>query len=121
MLPAFIFWTWWRQKSPSPRQRKPASASKWICKEADIIKWRDRNELEFIQCACKITEKDAEFGEHGSKRDEMKQLLKQLRSIYNKVDMNIYNSAKNVNLNTVISYIKDGKVHHFMDDYDKKK
>ena len=46
------------------------------------------------------------------KRDEMKQLLKQLRSIYNKVDMNIYNSAKNVNLNTVISYIKDGKVHH---------
>ena len=70
----------------------------YYVKEADIIKWRDRNELEFIQCACKITEKDAEFGEHGSKRDEMKQLLKQLRSIYNKVDMNIYNSAKNVNL-----------------------
>ena len=50
----------------------------------------------------------------------MKKLLKQLRSVYDKVDMNIYNSTKNVNLNTLISYVKDGEVHHFMDDYDKK-
>lgn len=51
----------------------------------------------------------------------MKELLKQLRSVYDKVDMNIYNSTKNVNLNTLISYVKDGEVDHFMDDYDKKK
>lgn len=50
----------------------------------------------------------------------MKKLLKQLRSVYDKVDMNIYNSTKNVNLNTRISYVKDGEIHHFMDDYDKK-
>ena len=35
------------------------------------------------------------------------------------VDMNIYNSTKNVNLNTIISYIKDGEVHSFMDNYDE--
>ena len=40
------------------------------------------------------------------KREEMKKLLKQLRSVYDKVDMNIYNSTKNVNLNTLISYVK---------------
>ncbi len=34
--------------------------------------------------------------------------------------MIIYNSTKNVNLNTLISYVKDGEIHHFMDDYDKK-
>lgn len=34
--------------------------------------------------------------------------------------MNIYNSTKNVNLNTIISYAKDGKTYHFMDDYNKK-
>lgn len=51
----------------------------------------------------------------------MKKLLKQLRSVYDKVDMNIYSSTKNVNLNTLISYVKDGKVHSFMDDYDKNK
>ena len=32
-----------------------------------------------------------------------------------------YNSTKNVNLNTLISYVKDGQVHHFLDDYDTKK
>ena len=26
----------------------------------------------------------------------------------------------NVNINTIISYVKDGEVHHFMDDYDSK-
>lgn len=94
----------------------------YYVKEADIIAWRDYNKLEFIQCACKITEKYTSDGnnEAASKREEMKNLLKQLRSVYDKVDMNIYNSTKNVNLNTIISYVKDGKVHHFLDDYDKK-
>lgn len=36
-------------------------------------------------------------------------------------DITIYSSTKNVNLNTLISYVKDGKVHSFMDDYDKNK
>ena len=55
-----------------------------------------------------------------SKREEMKKLIKQLRSVYDKVDMNIYNSTKNVNLNTIISYVKNGETHHFMDDYENK-
>ena len=45
-------------------------------------------------------------GGGGSKREEMKKLLKQLRSVYDKVDMNIYNSNKNVNLNNIIYYFK---------------
>lgn len=56
-------------------------------------------------------------GGRGSKREEIKKLIKQLRSDYDKVDMNIYNSTKNINLNTIISYIEDGDVHHFMDKY----
>lgn len=95
----------------------------YYVKEENIIKWKEKNDLYFIQCACKVTEnysKDGENKEVGSKREEMKKLLEQLRSVYDKVDMNIYNSTKNVNLNTIISYVKDGEVHHFMDDYDKK-
>lgn len=95
----------------------------YYVKEENIIKWKEKNDLYFIQCACKVTEnysKDGKNKEVGSKREEMKKLLKQLRSVYDKVDMNIYNSTKNVNLNTIISYVKDGEVHHFMDDYDKK-
>ena len=88
--------------------------------EENIIKWKERNNLEFLQCACKVTKEKEESKKAGSKREEMKKLLKQLRSVYDKVDMNIYNSTKNVNLNTIISYVKNGEVHHFMDDYDKK-
>ena len=94
----------------------------YYVKEADIIKWRERNNLDFIQCACRFTENCSitDNDEGGSKREEMKRLIKQLRSVYDKVDMNIYNSTKNVNLNTIISYVKDGEKHHFMDDYEKK-
>lgn len=91
----------------------------YYVKEADIIEWAKYNDLNFIKCACKVTEK-RKVGEDGSKRDEMKRLLKQLRETYDKVDMNIYNSTKNVNLNTLISYVKDGQVHHFLDEYDSK-
>ncbi len=88
----------------------------YFVKEEDIIRWRDRNKLEFIQCACRVSERNA-IDDNGSKRQEMKNLLKQLRSSYDKADINIYNSTKKVNLNTVISYLKDEKEHHFLDEY----
>ncbi|MGN1012904.1 MAG: tRNA 2-thiocytidine biosynthesis TtcA family protein [Clostridia bacterium] len=95
----------------------------YYVKEQDIISWRDDNKLDFLQCACKFTEDYTNnANENGmSKRQEMKELLKLLRKNYDKIDMNIYNSTKNVNLNTLISYVKDGQVHHFLDDYDTKK
>ncbi len=93
----------------------------YYVKEADIIQWRDDNELEFLQCACKFTEDYTRTNnEEGmSKRKEMKDLLKELRKKYDKIDMNIYNSTKNVNLKTIISYVQDNKVHHFLDTYDQ--
>lgn len=94
----------------------------YYVKEADIISWKQKNELEFIQCACKVTEKNAlhDEGSVGSKREEMKNLIKKLRQTYKNVDMNILRSTQNVNLDTLISYRKDGKTYHFLDDYKKK-
>ena len=94
----------------------------YYVKEADIIKWKERNDLHFIQCACPFTEHCTmcDNGGGGSKREEMKKLIKQLRSVYDRVDMNIYNSTKNVNLNTIISYVKNGEKHHFMNDYEER-
>lgn len=94
----------------------------YYVKEADIISWKQRNDLEFIQCACRFTEHCTmcDNGGGGSKREEMKTLIKKLRQTYKNVDMNILRSTQNVNLDTLISYRKDGKTHHFLDDYDKK-
>ena len=83
----------------------------YFVKEADIISWAKKNNLEFIQCACKVTEKNKQLNgeDFESKRAEMKNLIKQLRKIYKDVDMNIMRSTQNVNLETLISYRTDGK------------
>lgn len=89
----------------------------YYVKESDIINWRDRNNLEFIRCACKVSEQN-EIDNEGSKRAEMKLLLSELRKKYKNIDTNIMRSTQNVNLDTLISYKKDGKVYHFLDSYD---
>ena len=87
----------------------------YFVREDDIIKWRDNNKLSFLRCACKVTEKSE--NEITSKRDEMKRLIKELKLNYDRIDMNIYNSTKSINLDTIISYKKDGKEISFLDNY----
>lgn len=92
----------------------------YFVKEADILAWKERNNLEFIRCACKITEKNETTGDDGSKRDEMKRLISDMRKIYKNIDVNIFRSVQNVNLDTIISYRRGDEVHHFLDDYDER-
>lgn len=90
--------------------------------ESDIINWRNKNNLDFIQCACKFTE-DYAKGNHKvtSKREEMKSLIKELKKVYKNVDINIMRSAQNVNLDTLVSYRKGDKFYSFLDNYNSKK
>lgn len=92
----------------------------YYVKEADIISWRDKNELEFIKCACKIAEKNSCESEEGSKREEVKRLIRELRLKNKYIDTNILRSAQNVNLDTLISYRRGEEVHHFLDEYNSK-
>ena len=92
----------------------------YYVKEADIISWAKKNDLEFIKCACKITEKNfSKEGTVGSKREEIKNLIKSLRKTYENIDNNIMRSTQNVNLDTLLGYKKDGKSYNFLEDYDK--
>ena len=94
----------------------------YFVKEDDIIAWSKYNDLKFIQCACKFTEKYALSQNPGevSKREEMKNLIKEMKKGYDKIDINIFNSVQNVNLDTIISYRRGDEFHHFLDDYDAK-
>lgn len=87
----------------------------YLVREADIVDWTEANGLTFIRCACSMSEKS----EQGSKRAEIKALLTQLRQTNPAVDMNIFRSAENVNLQTLISYHIGENRHHFLDDYDE--
>ena len=79
----------------------------YYVKEEDIIKWAKSNELDFLDCACSVTKKNS------GKRAVIKDLIKDLNSIYSKADVNILTSTKNVNLNTILSYKKGDKNHNF--------
>lgn len=91
----------------------------YYVKEADIISWGLKNELEFIKCACRITAKNSCDSEEGSKREEVKRLIKELREKNKYIDTNILRSTQNVNLDTIISYRRKDEFHHFLDDYDE--
>jgi tRNA 2-thiocytidine biosynthesis protein TtcA len=91
----------------------------YMVKEADIIAWKRYNELQFIQCACRFTE-NCVLGDNGggSKREEMKVLIKKFRQTNSNIEMNIFKSVHNVNLETLIGY-RDGEIQHkFLDEYD---
>lgn len=91
----------------------------YMVKEEDIISWKTYNDLQFIQCACRFTESCTmcDNGGGGSKRQEMKSLIKSFRKINPNIENNIFRSVENVNLETIISYHKGDEKHHFLDDY----
>lgn len=92
----------------------------YLVREDDIKKWRDYNELHFLQCACKFTETcSIEGGDSSSKRMEIKHLIRDLKKTNPFVEGNIFKSVENVNLSTVIAYKQDGVKHHFLESYDE--
>lgn len=94
----------------------------YLIREDDIIHWRDYNDLHFIQCACRFTDTCTTCrsdGSTGSKRMEVKNLIRQLHETNPYVEGNIFRSVENVNLGTVIAYKKEGIRHNFLDDYGK--
>ena len=91
-------------------------------REEDIKKWRDYNDLHFIQCACKFTdtctsEACLTSSRTGSKRMETKHIIENLKKTNPFVETNIFRSVQNVNLETIIAYKDSNGVHNFLDNY----
>lgn len=95
----------------------------YLIREDSIKAWRDYNKLTFLQCACRFTEniETLDNGANTSKRQEVKELIRNLHKINPFVEANIFKSVENVNLSTVIAYKEKGIKHHFLDDYDNKR
>ena len=87
--------------------------------EDAIIAWKNYNNLEFIQCACRFVEKrDAsEDGIGESKRQEIKFLIRDLKKINPLVDSNIFHSIHAVNVDTMPGYKMNGKEYSFLDNF----
>ena len=91
----------------------------YLVREEDIKRWVNYNKLHFIQCACRLTESCASCGgtEQGSKRAEIKELIKYMAKKSPYIEKNIFRSVENVNLKTIIAYKDGDSEHHFLENY----
>ena len=88
--------------------------------EDDIIAWARDNSLEFIQCACRLTERSAaDTGDvNVSKRKEIKLLLRRLRQGNPNIEKSIFNSIHVVALDTMPGFKTGGIEHRFLEHFD---
>ena len=89
--------------------------------EDAIINWARYNNLEFINCACTVTKKNISCEEaSGSKRKEIKDLIKNLKKDNDIIEKSIFNSIHNVKLDTFVEYTSDGINHNFLEKFNKE-
>ena len=92
----------------------------YCVREEDIVSWAKHNGLEFIRCACKLTERSA-VDEEASKRLFTKKLIKKLCETDPNIEKSIFNSIHAVCLDTFPAYKSDGALHSFLDGYEDTK
>jgi tRNA(Ile)-lysidine synthase TilS/MesJ len=88
----------------------------YFIREKDIINWKNKNDLTFLQCACKLTSL-ASNDLMASQRKETKALIKRLEKYNPLVAKNIFASSSNVNLDKLLGYNLDGKRINYLDQY----
>ena len=92
----------------------------YYVRERDIVAWKKHNDLTFIQCACRLTERlNDEGGTGESKRQVTKELIATLEKQDKFIPRNIFKSVYNVHLGAIIEYKDEkGVRHNFLDNYD---
>lgn len=88
--------------------------------EADILRWKAANNLDFLQCACKFTESctmDAD-GTGGGARQQTKMLIRQLKQDNPNIERNLFNSIHRVSVDTFVGYKQNGVMHSFLERFE---
>ena len=90
----------------------------YLIREKDILAWKNYNNLEFIACACKLTE-GRDTGKLSSQRANTKALIKDLIKYCPFAEKNIFKSTTNVYIDKILGWKKDGVNYSYLDFYDK--
>ncbi len=93
----------------------------YCIREEDILAWCRYNHLEFIQCACRMTESMtvSSCGSSSSKRQETKLLLRQLSKTNPNIENSIFRSIHAVALDTMPGFKTEGQEHSFLERFDR--
>lgn len=79
----------------------------YLVKERDIIRIMKANDIETMDCGCEIT-----VCSTSSKRQEVKNLIKQLNKTSPDIDKNIFRAAENVDLDGIVSYKQNKRIYN---------
>lgn len=88
----------------------------YCVREDDILAWKRYNDLTFIQCACRFTEKANEIdsvAQTNSARAKTKQLIRELQKTIPEVDSHIFMSLHNVQIDTLLGVKHNGTYYDF--------
>ena len=85
--------------------------------EDRILAWQRLGGLSFLRCGCPLSESTACEDARGSKRGEVKQLIRQLKQQHPDVEKCIFQSTENVRLDTMLGYHYRGERHSFLEEY----
>ena len=83
----------------------------YFIKEKDIIAWKNHCNLTFLNCACTVVK------EKMGKRREVKELIESFRKIDKNIDIHIFKSSENINIDAVLGYKDSTGFHSFLDEY----
>lgn len=84
----------------------------YLTKEKDVQRFIDYHGFVFKSKGCSFQDRNED-----SKRKEMKVLIEQFRNTYENIDINIFRSAENINLDAVLGYFDETKRTSFLDEY----
>lgn len=85
-------------------------------KEKDIIRWVKYSGIQAMNCGCTVVAEKT-----SSKRREIKELILSLKKVNPDIDTNIFNSATNVNIESIYGYQKDKEKKHFNELYQERR
>lgn len=88
--------------------------------EADILRWKQHNGVDFIQCACRFVDEYSHSadGIGTSKRQEIKALIRELKKTNPDVEHNLFMSIHNLKLDTFVGYKQEGTEHSFLEQFE---
>lgn len=85
----------------------------YYIEERYIINFIKNSGIFALNCACMVAAKKI-----GNKRFEIKDLISDMKKVFPDVDKSIFRSAENVNVDSILGYIKNGKKTYYLEDYD---
>jgi len=84
----------------------------YYIEEEDIENFTKENGIWPLNCACMVAAKRI-----GNKRNEMKDLVKELKKNFSGIDKSIFRSTQNVNMDSILGWQKNGVDHSYLDFY----